>query len=304
MNRLVIALVLGALLARGPAVAAEPALNVPEPEPSHRLAAALVLGGVYGGWVAAQWLIVYRDRQLYPFAAGGEDWFSDGSYAGGADKLGHLWGNLVCTRLGTDVLRLGGWDTLPASVSSAGLSFAFFFLVEVKDGFFHVFSYSDLMGNAAGAVLGAMMENFPTLDGALDVRVQWFPSKDYRRDGSHTFFVEDYSGQSYLFALKPRALRAVREGRWSLRWLQLVNPVIGFQTRGYQPAPAATEPHHRAQELFVGITVDLQALSDLLLDGAASRPARWGHQAAHTVTEFLNPPFSTLKGDLLSRSPD
>jgi len=90
MKRLVVALALGALLARGAAFAAEPALTVSEPEPPHRLAAALALGGVYAGWATAQWLIVYRDRPRYPFAAGGEGWFSDRSYAGGADKLGHL----------------------------------------------------------------------------------------------------------------------------------------------------------------------------------------------------------------------
>lgn len=285
------------------ALAADPVGSAPEP-PRHRAAAALALGGAYVTWGVAEWLALYRDKQRLPFSADSEGWFSDTSYAGGADKFGHMWTNLTYSRIGTDVLRLGGWDTLPASILSGGLSFGFFFLVEVKDGLFHVFSYSDLAGNAAGDLLAVAMENFPALDAALDVRVQWFPSKEYRRPGNTTFFVEDYSGQSYLFALKPRALRAIREGRWAVRWLELINPVIGFQTRGYKPLPRPPDVQQRQQQLFVGLTIDLQALSDELLGGATSRPGRWGHKVAHTVTEYLNAPYSTLQANLASRSPD
>jgi len=284
------------------ALAADP--PAPEPPPGHRATAALVLGGAYVTWGIAEWFALYRNKARLPFSVGSEGWFSDTSYAGGADKFGHMWANLAYTRLGTDVLRLGGWDTLPASALSASLSFGFFVLVEVKDGLFHVFSYSDLVGNAVGDLLGVAMENFPALDAALDVRLQWFPSKDYRRPGNTTFFVEDYSGQAYLFALKPRAVRGIREGSWRVRWLELVNPVIGFQTRGYKPAPLPPEVQRRRQEIFVGLTVDLQALSDELLGGATSRPGRWGHKAAHVVTEFLNAPYGTLQADLVARSPD
>ena len=300
-RRLSGALVLAALVGHV-ALAAEPA--EPAPTPRHRTAAALALGGVYVTWGITEWLVLYRDKPRLPFRAGDEGWFSDTSYAGGADKLGHLWANLAYSRIGTDVLRLGGWDTLPASMLSAGMSFTFFFLIELKDGLFHVFSYSDLAGNAVGNLLAVAMENFPALDDALDVRVQWFPSREYRRTGNGTFFVEDYSGQSYLFALKPRALRAVREGRWSVRWLEFLNPTLGFQTRGYMPPPLPSERQPRRQELFVGLTVDLQALSDELLGGATSRPGRWGHAVAHTITEYLNAPYSTLQTDLVSRSPD
>jgi len=265
----------------------------------HRLASALGVGGTYVAWGTIEWFALYHDRAKQPsWTYGDEGWFSAASYAGGADKLGHFWANLSQTRLAIEILRAGGWRELPASLLGAGLCSTFFFLVEVKDGFFHVFSTSDLAANAAGALLGVAMEAVPVLDDALDVRVQWFPSPQYRR-APRADFIEDYSGESYLFAFKPRALRLVREGAWSLRWMEFVNPVVGFQTRGYWPVPAPSDSQVRRQELFVGLTVDLQALADETL-----APARWGHKVAHTLTEFVNAPFSTAKADLLSRSPD
>ncbi|HEY4186492.1 MAG TPA: DUF2279 domain-containing protein [Polyangia bacterium] len=302
--RLASAIVL-VMLAVRPASADPVPEPAPEPAPPrHRAAAALALGGAYVTWGVAEWLVLYRDKPRLPFTTGDEGWFSDRSYAGGADKFGHFWANLAYGRIGTEVLRAGGWDALPASALGAGLSFTFFSLVEVKDGLFHVFSYSDLTADAVGALVGMVMDNSPALDDALDVRVQWFPSKQYRRPGNTTFFVEDYSGQSYLLALKPRALRAVREGRWSVRWLELINPVIGFQSRGYKPPPPPPETQPRKQELFLGLTIDLQALSDELLGGATSRPGRWGHKVAHTLTEYVNAPFTTLQAEIASRSPD
>src|SRR3569832_1288042 len=164
-----------AALASRLALAADPVPEPPPPAP-HRAAAALALGGAYVTWGIAEWFALYQNKPRLPFSVGSEGWFSDTSYAGGADKFGHMWANLTYSRIGTDVLRLGGWDTLPASIASASLSFGFFFLVEVKDGLFHVFSYSDLAGNAAGDLLAIAMENFPALDAALDVPCSGSPA--------------------------------------------------------------------------------------------------------------------------------
>lgn len=269
----------------------------------HRAASALGIAATYATWGTVEWFVLYRHRERQPsWTLGDEGWFSSTSYAGGADKLGHFWSNLSQTRIATDILRAGGWSDRSASLLGAGLCSSFFFLVEVKDGLFHVFSTSDLAANVTGALLAVAMDNLPILDGALDVRVQWFPSRQFRR-APRADFIEDYSGESYLFALKPRALPAIREGGWSIRWLQFVNPVLGFQTRGYWPVPAASDGEVRRQELFAGMTVDLQALFDEVLASPSTRAGRWGRKVAHTVTEFVNAPFTTWQVDVASRSP-
>jgi hypothetical protein len=270
----------------------------------HRVLSAVGLGGTYltlGTWAWFAWY--YNKPKLPEWRFGGDGWFGDTTYAGGEDKFGHFWANLVFSRLGTDLLRRGGWGKWSSSLIGSGMSLTFFFFVEVKDGFFYEFSPSDMAGNTVGALLAFAMSNWPQLDDALDVRVQWFPSRQFRRNPSADF-VEDYNGEKYLFAFKPRSIRAIREGDWSVRWLEFVDPVIGFDSRGYKPTPLPTDMELRKQEVFVGVTIDLQAFFDETLGHSRSRAGRWGHNIAHTVTEFANAPFTTLDADLMSRSPD
>ncbi|HTJ45634.1 MAG TPA: DUF2279 domain-containing protein [Kofleriaceae bacterium] len=278
----------------------------PEPVADHRVLSAVGLAGTYttlGTWAWFAWYYNKPRREHWTF--GGDGWFGDETYAGGADKFGHFWANLTFGRLGTDLLRKGGWGKWSSSAIGSGMTLAFFFMVEVKDGFFYEFSPSDMAGNTVGALLAFAMSNWPELDDALDVRVQWWPSRQFQRHLSANF-VEDYSGESYLFAYKPRSLRWVREGDWDVRWLEFVNPVIGFQSRDYKPAPdpMLDGTRDRRQEIFVGLTIDLQAVFDETLGDSRSRAGRWGHNVGHTVTEFVNAPFTTLDVDLASRSPD
>jgi len=147
------------------------------------------------------------------------------------------------------------------------------------------------------------MSNWPALDDALDVRVQWFPSREFQRKPSADF-AEDYTGETYLFAFKPRSIRAVREGDWSVKWLEFVNPVIGFDSRNYKPTPDAADMTTRKQELFIGLTIDMQAVLDETLGGAKSTAGRWSHNVGHTVFEYTNLPFTTLPVVDASRSPD
>src|SRR5262245_59272609 len=217
------------------------------PPPDHKVASAIGLAGTYatlGGWAWYAWY--YNKPTLPKWKFGGDGWLGPTTYAGGADKFGHFWANLTFSRLGTDLLRKGGWGKVSSSLIASSLTLTFFFFVEVKDGFYYEFSPSDMTGNTVGALLAVAMSNWPALDDALDVRVQWFPSREFQRKPSADF-AEDYTGETYLFAFKPRSIRAVREGDWSVKWLEFVNPVIGFDSRNYKPTPAAADMTTRKQ---------------------------------------------------------
>jgi Predicted periplasmic lipoprotein (DUF2279) len=272
------------------------------PVSDHRIASGLALGGIYTGLATWAYFAWYYNRPNLPaFKFGGDGWLGPNTYAGGADKFGHFWANLTFSRLGTDLLRAGGWGKLSSSLIASGLSLSFFFFVEVKDGYYYEFSPSDMTGNTLGALLAVAMSNWPALDDAIDFRVQWFPSKQFRRQLSVNF-VEDYSGETYLLAFKPRSIRAIREGDWSVRWLEFVNPVIGYETRGYKPAPLPEDMEVRHQNLFFGVTVDMQAVVDETLGRSSSHGARVAASILHTGFEFGNLPFTTIHGG--TRSPD
>jgi len=264
----------------------------PLPGPRHhRALTGLGLGAVYltlGTWAYFAWY--YNKPDLPAFKVGGDGWFGRRTYAGGADKLGHFWGNLTFSRLTTDLLRRGGWGPWSSSVLASSLCFTFFVFVEIKDGYYYEMSPGDLVGDAGGALFSMVMTNWPALDRAIDFRVQWTPSAQYRsRFPGDIDFVEDYSGQTYLLAWKPRSLAVVRDTPW-LRPLGYIDPVIGYGTRNYKP-PGATEP--RKQELFVGVALDLQTVFDDALGGRRSRAARAGHSMAHTFFELAQLPYTS-----------
>ena len=276
----------------------------PEPVADHRALSAVGLGATYitlGAWA---WYAWYHNKPTLPhWKFGGDGWMGDTTYAGGADKFGHFWANLTFGRLGTDLLRKGGWGKLSSSLVASGLCLTFFFGVEVKDGFYYEFSPSDMTGNTIGSLLAVAMSNWPALDDALDVRVQWDPSIGWRR-APNANFVEDYSGETYLFAYKPRSLKAIRDADGPVHYLEFVNPVIGFGSHNYKPTPLPGDTVPRRQELFIGLTIDMQAVVDEVFRGHTSRAARYTQNVGHTIFEFANLPYTALPVVGYNHSPD
>jgi hypothetical protein len=278
-----------------------------EPAPTtHKLAASLTLGGIYAGFATWTYFAWYRKHHpLSEFKVGGDGWLGSATYAGGADKFGHAWATMSLARAGTELLhQWGGFTTLQSALVATALSEALFLGVEVKDGFYYEFSLSDATGDTLGALAALALSLSPRLDELFDFRVQYWPSHEYlhQLDGGNVNVAEDYSGETYLLAFKPRSIRAIREGDWSVRWLEFINPVIGYETRGYKPAPLPEDMEVRHQNLFFGVTVDMQAVVDETLGRSSSHGARVAASILHTGFEFGNLPFTTIHGG--TRSPD
>src|SRR5690242_10266221 len=88
----------------------------PSDPPGHELGSLIGLGSVYAGMTIWSYFAWYYDKPALPeFKVGGDGYFGEDTYAGGADKLGHLWANLALSRGTTELLRWGGWRPLPAS---------------------------------------------------------------------------------------------------------------------------------------------------------------------------------------------
>jgi len=255
-------------------------------------------------WLAAGGLATtYAAFSTYAYFAwfrgkqnGGDGFTFDGfglhTYAGGADKLGHAWTAYALTRGTTAMLTHAGWSRLGSSVVAASVSQIFFTLSEYEDSLVYQFEVYDIVANVAGAAFAVAMVNLPTLDRWIDLRLEYFPSKDYRRtvreDGNIDFF-QDYSGQSYMLALHLDAIPRMP------RALQFVDVVAGFETRNYSP-PRADESRPKTQRLYLGLTVNLQHLLGELL------PDSRGRRIAHGAFEYVSVPFTTWKAVDASRS--
>lgn len=295
---LVVGIVLGAAApARAgdvpdPWAAVPAALAAPDaPEPSdHRVASLATLGGLYGAFTVWAYYAWYHDFEGHEFRVGGDGWFGVRRYAGGADKLGHLWANLVLARASSRLLRWGGWDAAPSALIAGGLSAAYFAFIEVKDGFYYELSPGDLVFNTLGAALGTAQELWPRLDELIDFKVEYWPSDEYRAivrgeeeaEINTINFAEDYSGQTYLLALHLGAFSGLDFTRVS----PYVDVVAGFRANNYKPE-SADDGMRESQRLFLGVSLNLQGVIDRVLDG---KPRAF----FHGWTEIANVPFTSV----------
>ncbi len=285
----------------------------------HRLTAGLTLAGLYAGFAGWAYLAWYRNHPekddpqslgdiwecaVHPSTAGCDGWFGVRTYAGGADKLGHAWATMVLARGGSRVLRAGGWNPTHAALIASALSEGLFLAVEIKDYFYYEFSPGDFTMNTLGALAAIAFELSPRLDDLLDFRVQYWFSDQYannlldsdspcskRTPGqpscSRWNIAEDYSGETYLLALHLGALsplRAWEHGGWS----KYVDLSLGFKSRNYKPPPTLMEPPVvRTQELFVGVSLNLQGVIDRVLPRSSTL-----RKVGHGVTEVVTPPLT------------
>jgi hypothetical protein len=251
---------------------------------------------IFGAWTFLAW---YRKHRRGPYKWGGDGWFGRNTYAGGADKLGHAWGAMTLARLGTFLLhRWGGFDRKKSAIVSASASELLFLGIEVKDGFYYEFSFSDLTGNTCGALAAWALDTFPRLDELFAFRVDYFPSEMYLRQlrgdspcppssCSRWNVAEDYSGETFLTAFHLGGVRALRE-RLGM-WTRFVDVGVGFGTRGYKPLPDLDLLDNAQQDLSVGLAFNAQGFCDWMLADSVWRKTR---TALHGVFAVFQMPFT------------
>jgi hypothetical protein len=268
------------------------------------VAASATLGAVYAGFSAWTFVAWYRKHApLSQYKWGGDGWMGVETYAGGADKCGHAWATMTLARLGTFILaEWGGFSRRKVSIISALLSEMLFTGVEVKDGVYYEFSFSDLTGDSIGMVLALLLDNFPRLAEAFSYRVDYRPSEMYERivfdkstvpGFSRWNIAEDYSGQTYLAAFHPSAVKALRDTLGPLS--RFVDVAIGFGSHNYKPRPdkdlADERPH---QDLSLRLAVNLKGIGDHVLEDRRSMAARSAKLILDGLFEVFNLPYGSV----------
>ena len=212
-------------------------------------------------WAYFAW---YRGRQLTEdIIFHDEGWFGLNTYAGGADKLGHMFSNYAIARGTTQILRGSGWHPATASLLCSGLTLSFFTMLEIKDGYHKGFGFSwgDMAANVTGNVLAQAMENVPWLDDRFDVRLEYQPTPEFVDALIKNGVVdaaEDYSGQTFMLVYHLGTLPVLVDDL-ELDWPRYFDLAVGFQAVNFLPRlnDPARPP---AQRLFVGMSVNLQQL--------------------------------------------
>jgi hypothetical protein len=282
----------GAVRGENPATpSAPPPAGVPE-EPIARglwWKNAAVIGGIgatVGYYGATSW---WKDGFSGSFRTVDERWFGRNTYAGGSDKAGHAYFTYTGARLLTRGFEAVGNDTGRALRLGAWTSLGVMTGVEVIDGFSKRFRFSmeDAVANAAGAAIAVLVELDPRVDALLDFRLLYRRSDDARRVGE-TDPLADYSGQTFLLAVKADGIPRLREVP-VVRYLELQ---VGYNARGYEPNDGAmNDPHRR---IYYGIGINLsRLLSDTVFRGDLMGGKI--QRGTDTVLEFLEVPWTAAR---------
>jgi len=286
----------------------------------HEVAAAATVAGMYTAFAGWMYLAWYRQHKpLSQYKWGGDDepcastfsrcglfgWAGDTTYAGGEDKFGHAWSTMSLARLGTEILnQWGGFDRDRSMLVATGLAELLFVGVEVRDGFFFEFSFSDLGGDTVGALTALALMHWPRLDEMFDFRVQYWPSSAYLKKlggsspcptggCSRWNIAEDYSGQTYLLAFHLSSIHELRDWDYGA-WSRFVDVTLGFDTRNYKPPPDPTDLVKPTQQMFIGVSLNAQGVLDYLLDGHPSEVARKSRKVTHGLFEVFNLPYTAV----------
>lgn len=213
---------------------------------------ALILGNTLAvGWYGkTHW---WQDGFTGNFRSVNEGWFGQHTYAGGADKLGHFYMNYVGTRLFARAFALAGNTPEQALILAATMMLSTMTAVEVVDAYSKRWSFSkeDAVLNVLGAGAGILLEKYPALDRLVDLRFHYRPSDQ----GGNSFDpFGDFSGQTYVLAIKASGVDALREHR-VLRYLEFG---LGYATRNYgdqRPGVGSA-----ARRVYAGISLNLTEL--------------------------------------------
>ena len=263
-----------------------------------KLIAAASIGAMHLGYATWSYFAWYRNANSEAFHLDNSPAFDVGGYAGGADKLGHAWSNYVLTRSTTAILTAAGWKRLPSSFVAAGLTEIAFTLTEIQVGYVFGFEPKDAIANVSGAALAVLLDNVPAIDRLFDFRLQYFPSRDYRRafrENGSVDIGQDYTGQSYMLALHLGALPRASESEY-LYWARFVDLAVGFEAHHYAPAPEMRVTPPR-QTLYLGLSVNMQGVLNALFDDSR------GRRIGRGIFEVYSLPYTTFRYVEASRSP-
>ena len=224
----------------------------------------------------------WQDGFRGSFRTVSEGWFGQNTEYGGADKLGHAFFSYVGARLLTTAFTLAGNEPQSAVTMGTLWSLGIMTGVEVLDGFSkkYRFSTEDAVMNVVGAAAGYLMERNPKLDALIDLRLHYNPS-----DNSNFNIGGDYSGQTYLLAVKASGVPALRSNDF-LRYFELS---VGYGTRGYEDPPDI----ERRRNLYFGITLNMSEVLRQTVFRGNAKPTTV-QRVSEAFFEFIQLPGTAL----------
>lgn len=173
-----------------------------------------------------------------------EDWFSENTKHGGADKLGHFYTSYSTSHIFSSVFEGWGYSLERGAFWGSVSSFAVMGWMEIGDSFSNYgFSYEDFLMNTLGSITGYYMAVNPELSRKIDFRVEYIP------DFKTADFITDYNNAKFLVAVKLDGFDFVENK--AAKFLEFH---LGYYTRNYP------EMDDRKRNIYLGLGVNISRL--------------------------------------------
>ena len=263
------------------------------------------VGGFFAAGYIWAYFAWYRGRSLTDeIIWNDEGGFGLDTYAGGADKFGHMFSNYAIARGTTQILTGWGWDSWVASTVSTALTLSFFTMLEVKDGYHRGFGFSwgDMVANVSGNILAQVLENSERVDEMFDFRLEYQPTPEFVDALIQNGVVdaaEDYSGQTFMFVYHLNS-NALLTSDLALDFPRYFDLTLGFQAINF--LPRLDDPSRPPkQRLFVGMAINLQQIVLEIFypprrDEIFAPPRRsTSYEAVEFITEHFTMPQTTIR---------
>ena len=187
------------------------------------------------------------------------------AYAGGSDKVGHMYTHYIMTLTLADAYMLGGMEALDAALLSSTVAFLLGNGVEAADAITNFgFEYGDVVFNTLGIALAGVAVAYPTVHSLVGMRWAWLPSEAFlQREVNYLTFVNDYSGMIVYGDLKIKGvLEQLGIGHDGPANYLLTG--VSWSTTDYSPIPVGRKRvKRRMLGMHVGLSV-AEVLEDVL----------------------------------------
>lgn len=222
------------------------------------LVSAGVAGAVLGTGVVAWWDRGFTELHFADTGLLGQE-----TYAGGADKLGHLYAAWVSMAAMRPIYQSLGISREGSIVGASIFTFLLFNGFELIDGFTdYGVEHGDILANTVGIGLGALAEASPAFDSVFGLRLGYVPSADFlSREKTTLKFINDYSGMLYFADLKLKGLSEVLGAEPG--FLRYFVTGLAWGTKDYSPVKRRpTRERHFGVHVGLSLAEVLRAIAD------------------------------------------
>ena len=241
-----------------------------------------------------------------------EGWFQQSTSFGGQDKAGHFIAHYMFQRAVYNIFDYTENGADRKFLYSLGTTMAVGLFIECGDSMTsqYGFSWEDIVMDYSGAILGAVLDRYPTLDGFFAFSTEYIPTREFYNHGARKTnpaltvltAVNDYSGYKTMINFKFDGFRRI--GYDIPLALQLLQFDVGYYTKGFSHYDAlekkAVGPSYAVQKtrnIFCGISINTARIFELSWENNRNGLYTAGHRAL----EFWHLPGYTYSKQLSTK---